>query len=373
MVGWLQPEEGVARVLAPRTGVVTGLHVNEGTSVRKGDRLLTLSDELQSSTLGGTQAEIGRQLAQRRDSLVAERTQMQRLFAQQQAALSARAAALGAEQAQINREIELLRARLAIAQRNLVLHREQQAAGYISGMRLQMVEAEHLEQAARLGLLERNRLTIKREAMGVQAELKDLPLKAEKELAAIERSLAQIGQERAESEARREIVLTAPHDGTVTAIQAVAGTAASPTVPLLSIVPAGTRLEAHLYGPSRAIGFVRPGQHVRLRYQAYPYQRFGHHEGVIASVSRSAVSPAELPAQLTGVARPTGPAAAGSTAAPEPLYRIVVSIASQSIAAYGNAIALQPGMAIEADVALDRRKLYEWVLDPIYAVTGKWQ
>jgi membrane fusion protein len=367
--GWLVPQQGVARVLAPRPGVVTALHVGEGTVVRKGQPLVTLSDELQSATLGAVQAEVARQLADRRTSLLAERDQQRRLAAQQQRALADRVAAMQGEARQLEREIEVLTSRVAIAQRNEALHREQARQGFVSEMRLQLAESETLEQVARRGALERALMSLQREAGTAAAELADLPLKHQKEQALIERGLAQLGQERAESEARREIVVPAPGDGTVTTIQAVVGAGANTTAPLMAIVPARDKLDAHLYGPSRAVGFVRPGQRVRLRYQAYPYQRFGHHEGTVASVSRSAVSPAELPAPLAALV--AGPA--GAAAAPEPTYRIVVELASQSVHAYGQAVALQPGMTVEAEVTLERRRLVEWVLEPIYAVTGKWQ
>jgi membrane fusion protein len=280
-------------------------------------------------------------------------------------------AALRGELQQSEREIAVLQARRAIALRNEKLHQEQLKAGFISEMRLQLVEAERLEQDARLGALERARLALVRERMGAEAELADLPLKMQKELALIDRNLAQLGQERAEAEAKREIVVTAPYDGTVTAIQAVPGAAANTTVPLLAVVPADSQLEAHLYGPSRAVGFVRPGQPVRLRYQAFPYQRFGHQEGVIESVSRSAVSPAELPPQLAGIVDQSNGAASPGGGRPEPIYRIVVRLARQDVQAYGQRFALQPGMALEADVLLERRRLYQWVLDPLYAVAGR--
>ena len=154
----------------------------------------------------------------------------------------------------------------------------------------------------------------------------------------------------------------------VTAIHAVLGARADAATPLLSIVGADTPLEAHLYSPSRAVGFVRPGQRVRLRYQAYPYQRFGHYDGVVVSVSRTALSPGDLPPPLAALTSLTG--LTGGAAA-EPLYRITVALASQSITAYGAPVALQPGMVLEADVALERRRLFEWVLDPLYAVAGK--
>jgi membrane fusion protein len=365
--GWLVPPQGVARVMAPRPGVVTALHVAEGDVVRKGDALVTLSDETQSRSLGDVQAEVARQMAGRRDSLLAEREQQQRLFQQQQRALTERHAAMGRELQQLEREVELLKARVEIARRNEAMHREQFAQGYIAEMRLQLIESETLEQTVRLGALERSLMTARREQSLVATELAGLPLKQAKELALLDRSLSQLGQERVEVEARREIVVPAPGDGTATAIQAVVGAAAGNTVPLLSIVPANRRLEAHLYGPSRSVGFVQPGQRVLVRYAAFPYQRFGHHEGVVESVSRTSVSQADLPAPLAGVA------GGGSVAVAEPIYRIVVALAHQSVSAYGQTMALQPGMSLEADVSLEKRRLAEWVLEPLYAVTGKWQ
>jgi len=366
--GWLVPQQGVIRVFAPRPGVVNGLQVTEGAQIRKGDRLLTLSDELQSAALGATQAQIMRRLDERRESLLDERDKHKRLLAQQQSALANRIAALDAEYAQIGLEIGLLKARAAIAARSEDLHRTQYEMGFISEQRMQLAEAERLEQRARIAALERTRLSVGRERMSAQAELKDLPLKFQRDFASVERSVSQLDQERAEAEARREIVVPAPLDGTVTAIQAVSGASADTTVPLLSIVPSDARLEAHLYSPSRAVGFVQPGQRVLLRHQAYPYQKFGHQEGVVVSVSRSAVSPAELPRQLAGMTSLTSLAAGGAA---EPIYRITVSLASQTISAGGRQVALQPGMLLEADVALEQRRLYEWVLDPLYTVTGR--
>ncbi|GAB2601613.1 HlyD family efflux transporter periplasmic adaptor subunit [Ramlibacter solisilvae] len=365
--GWLLPHDGVVRVQAPRPGIVGALEVKEGSQVHKGDRLLTLSDELQSTRLGATQAQITQRLSERRASLAEERLQQQRLLAQQDRALATRVAALRSEEEQVVREISLLRERIDIADRAVALHRKLYEEGFISDLKLQQVQSELLEQRGRLATAERSRLATARERMNVEAERADLPLKIGRDTAQLERSIAELEQERAEAEARREIVVVAPHDGTVTAIHAVAGAKADTGTPLLSIVPPDSRLEAHLYAPSRSIGFVRAGQQVQLRYQAFPYQRFGHYEGVVTAVSRAALSPADLPVQLSGLTGVTG-AAAGAAA--DPLYRITVKLASQTVTAYGAQTPLQPGMTLEADVALERRRLFEWVLDPLYAVTG---
>jgi membrane fusion protein len=104
---------------------------------------------------------------------------------------------------------------------------------------------------------------------------------------------------------------------------------------------------------------------VLLRYAAFPYQKFGQHEGEVASVSRTAISPAELPQPLVGLVNPTGAGA--------PVYRITVALAHQSVQAYGEPLPLQPGMQLEADVLMERRRLVEWILDPLFSVTGRWR
>jgi membrane fusion protein len=120
-----------------------------------------------------------------------------------------------------------------------------------------------------------------------------------------------------------------------------------------------------LFSPSRAIGFVRPGQRVLLRYQAFPYQKFGQYEGTVVYVSRSAISPGELSQQLAGLTSLYG--------ANVPVYRITVSLAHQAVTAYGQPIPLQPGMELEASVVIESRRLIEWVFDPLFTLTGKWQ
>lgn len=95
---------------------------------------------------------------------------------------------------------------------------------------------------------------------------------------------------------------------------------------------------------------------VQLGYQAFPHQKFGHHRGVVARISRSAIGPS-----LPG---PNGQAG-------EPYYRVVVHLAGQTILAYGKPEPLRPGMLLEADILGEERKLYEWVLEPLYSLTGR--
>jgi membrane fusion protein len=144
----------------------------------------------------------------------------------------------------------------------------------------------------------------------------------------------------------------------VAALLVEPGQTVAPGTTLATIIPAPAALEAHLYAPSRAIGFVREGQAVLLRYVAFPHQKFGAHLGRIAAIARNPLSPGEL-----GFAPPDG--------SREPLYRIKVALPSQSVDAYGRAEPLQPGMLVEADIQLDRRVLLEWIFEPLLSLAGR--
>ena len=50
------------------------------------------------------------------------------------------------------------------------------------------------------------------------------------------------------------------------------------------------------------------------------------------------------------------------------LYRIKVKLTRQTITTYGTEHPLMPGMTLEADVIQDRRKIWEWIAEPLLAV-----
>lgn len=361
--GWLAPEQGLIQIVAPISGVLTRVHAQEGLQVEAGTPLAVLSVERRSEALGATQGEVVRQLRTRRDSLLVERDRHAALSAKQAAVLTARLSAIETEARNIEKEFALQRDRLELAERAAVRQRALRERHLATENTWLAAQEDALDQALALQTLERTRMTVARTRLEVEAALAEVPLREQMQLAEIDRAAAALEQQLAEAEAHREIVITAPERGTVTALQSALGSSVDPDKPLMTLVPAGSNLEAQLYGPSRAIGFVRSGQQVLLRYHAYPYQKFGQYAGVVKNVSRTTIGPAELsglPAEHPGL-RPVG----------EPLYRITVTLASQTALAYGEKAPLQPGMQLEADVAIETRRIYEWVLDPLYSLTGR--
>jgi membrane fusion protein len=363
ITGWLVPQQGLVQVYAPQAGVIRSIAIAEGAEVRQGDPLLVLSSELQSTAQGATQGLIAGRLEARRASMVQVRGQIGPLADQRARSLRNRIATLVAEATDIDSSIALQRERMQLAVKTENRQRDLRERGLISDTEMQAASEARIEQESKLRDLERSQIVSRRDRLALQGELDEIPFQMRTDMSNADRDIAQVEQDLAEAEARREIVVSAPEAGTVTSMQAERGARAEPGVPLLSIVPAGSALEADLFSPSRSIGFLRPGQRVLLRYEAYPYQKFGHYEGQIASISRSALNPGELPAQVAGLTSLIG--------TNEPVYRITVRLQSQHVNAYGKPVPLQPGMQLEADVLIESRRLIEWMLDPLYTLTGK--
>ena len=224
---------------------------------------------------------------------------------------------------------------------------------------MQQQEQAGLDQQASTQALQQQASAADRGIAQLEQTLRELPAQRSAQSAARTRDLAQLEGERLQTEANSEVLVQAPVAGMVASRSIQPGQSVRAGEPLLSLLPSGSQLQAQLLVPSSAVGFIEPGDTVLLRYQAYPYQKFGHYEGKVARISRSALSAAEMGSM-------TGDAKAG-----EPYYRVIVKLASQSVVAYGKAEPLRPGMMLEADILGERRRLYEWVLEPLYSLHGK--
>lgn len=363
--GWLVPQQGLLQVTAPQPGLLTDLRVREGQEVDQGDVLAILSSERLSGAGESRQQVLGA-LRARHASLLAEREHHGALFARQRESQAARQEVLEAEAASLDAEFDLQRDRVGLAEASLARLRDLRDRGLSTQDDLQRAEEAAFDQALALQVLERSRATVSRTRVELAAEIAEHPLREGLQLAETDRAIAQIQQELAEAEAARETVLTAPRAGTVTALRASSGDSIDGLAPLMTLIPSGALLQAQIYGPSRDIGFVQPGQRVLIRYDAYPHQKFGQYEGEVHSVSRATVGAGEL-AEAAGA---TG-AVASLGASGQPVYRITVDLGVQSARAYGRGAPLQPGMTLQADIQIEKRRLWQWILDPLHSLRGR--
>lgn len=351
--GWVVPEGGLIRVGARQAGVVRGINVVEGDEVRANQPLaeVRVSSDFGDGNAGAV--------------LVA---QLQSEAAAAQAQAEASRAQLMAEREQVATQTLALTLELDETRSGLTNLEEKARLLELNVERAEQLAAQgaytqrNLEEARLAQLVARQevsqaRTTIldyERKISDLEARHRAIPLELDAADAQARVSQASLSQRQTEAAVRHTYVVSASVAGRVVALPVSHGQDVAAGAMIAAITPANSKLEAELLVPSRAAGFIRPGQEVRLMYQAFPYQKFGTARGTVEQVSRTVLGPDDI--SIPGLEMR------------EPVFRVKVGLEQENVSAYGQEIPIQPGMLLAADVIIDRRTLLEWLLDPIYAV-----
>lgn len=350
--GWLKPDKGLVRVVSPQLGTVATVHVAENQDVREGDSLVTLN--LDTAFAGGegvfgvALAEIETQIAEREKLLPLT----EQGFEQETRELQSRIESAQAEVASLKSQRQVLDERIRtsnaalerfelLASRNVASQYDVERQREIV-LTLQQSDQQIAQQIeVKQGEMETYRL-----------RLEGAPVRQQTALAELRAGLSSLRAQLAQVAGQGSLVLKAPVDGRIAALPVSGGQSMRPQQLAVSLLPRGGRLEAELFAPTRAAGFIQMGQTVRLQFDAFPYQRFGIVEGEIVSVSRTIFEPAELPVSLN---------------VQSPVYRILVRISAQHFDAYGESFPLQAGMTLSAHIIQEERKLWQVLLEPLLA------
>lgn len=363
--GLLMPEQGMLRIAAPGAGLIRDIRVVEGQRVETGEALFVISGE-RLSMAGETQERIAGQLRQRGALLERTRHLADERLSGQLRMLDNRLAAIATEQEQLRLEAGLLERRVGLAQAHLERQQKLVEAGFVALAQSQQAEAELLTLQGQQRSIQRTQVALGRERSDLLTQRQEAQLQHRSETAEADRALALLQQEQVENDARTELISVAPFAGTVAGLSAQEGQQVTAGTLLASLIPQGAPMLAHLYAAPRQAGFIEAGQSVLIRYAAYPYQKFGMARGRVTEVAKTPYAAQELPAHVASAIQEAGAPA-------ELSYRISVALDEQSISVYGQKQLLKAGMLLEADIVQDRRRLYEWALEPIYSISGKWR
>lgn len=163
-----------------------------------------------------------------------------------------------------------------------------------------------------------------------------------------------------EFESVSELIVNAPLDGLVESVSVTVGQVIREGDTLAQMIPANKgEYQLVMWVPNSAISFIKPEDKLNIRYEAFPFEKFGQFDGTIKHIST-------VPASLQELAFYKNIPAADPN---NPLYKIVVSISDQKVEYNDTSLAFLSGMKAEATLFLENRKLYEWMLFPLYNVT----
>jgi membrane fusion protein len=356
--GFLALDAGAARIIAPETGTIAALLVREGDEVAEGAPIARLATE-RGTASGVTSSElVQRELKERAARIDTEIEQARQLAEQEVDKLRRRIADLQKELVQLDGEIRLQATRVASARQELQRTLDLVKEKFVSDTAVTQKRNDLLDQEAKLQAIRRQRLAVERDLGSARAELPTVETRAKAQVEQLARQKSELQQNLVQEEARRENVIRAPIAGIVTNIAVARGDSVAAEAPIATVLPKGSGLQAQLLVPTRAVGFVQPGNAVVLRYEAFPFQRFGQYRGTVQAVSRTVWTPGEKVGPMT---------------VREPVYRVDVALERQTVSAGGQEIALRPGMLVNADILLERRTVLEWIFEPVLELKGRLQ
>lgn len=353
--GVLQTLEGIMRLQVQSDGIVSRLLVRDGETVSAGAPLV----EISSQRFGQQQDELsGTLLVQASKVLKHLNNEKQQVKTQQEFVLQQLDSEINSLTLQI-RELsyqqEILLERMEINNEQLARLHTLSDSGFVSVLELnrqrdQLLSLKQEERAIHTKVLQLQQLLA-----GLQSQKISLPARHSQELLTLEQQIELQRSKLAELSYQQVSVLRAPKAGIVSSLQFKVGQQVNNGQLALSLLPEVSSLEAVLYLPTEKIGFVGLGQEARLRYHAYPYQRFGVFTGTVLEISDTVTLPTDFPElMLTG-----------------PSFRVRVGLPSQTVLAYQKSLPLKAGMTLEADLITEKRSLLQWLFDPVLSLRGK--
>ena len=355
--GFVTTTEANVKVYPQSSGTILDVLVAEGDVLAGGQALFTISTaraNRMSSDFGVDAAAL----------LQAEAKALEGEIERQKDYYAARAKTITLEIESLHARITLTREqktlaadRLELAEKALRRLAESAASQYTSMSERDQGAAVAKGHEMDVKALQREIHTLESEILAREREKSELPLLRDLRLAQLDREKAQLQQKTTEHAARDRQQIIAPSAGRVTGITARRGQTVSADTPIASLVPENSVYYVVLVVPSRSIGFVEPGSSVNVQYDAFPHQKFGTYAGIVASLSKSVNVPGEL----------TVPVAVS-----EPFFLATADLEQQHVEVYGKRQVLRPGMTLSADIVRDRRRLFEWLFEPVIGAGRRW-
>ncbi|NQY35031.1 MAG: HlyD family efflux transporter periplasmic adaptor subunit [Alteromonadaceae bacterium] len=358
--GFLMPNKGVIKSFANQGGTIDKLWVKEGDNIIKGQSLVTIIVQQNNSNGVDLSTQLTEQLNAQLNLLSDEVTQHQALKTQELLNLQTQKVASDNERVALESQLILAEEKLTLLSEQQLDFNQLNKNGYVSNLEKDrqqqaLLDAKQEKQnIARLLLQHQNKLN------QIVFNLINIPQQYTLRINILKRQQADIQRQLAQVASNYKYTITASNNGIVTGIQVVEGETLSQSKaqakPLLHIIPENSELVAELLLPTRSAGFIEIGNITRLRFDAFPYQRFGFISSEIVRIDQTLIAPNEvqLPVNIQ-----------------EPVYRLRAKLTQQQMQAFGKSFDLKSGMLFEADIMLEQRTLIEWLLEPIYSLKGR--
>jgi membrane fusion protein len=359
VLGWLEPPQGVLRVYGNNNGVIKELLVREGDAVNADQPLLIIHGNNLLANGDGMENQLLGELAHQQNLLREQQARNEDRYTQRIAEGLQRIARIQQELQLLDQQANTLQARQQLLDKQRERQQRLRDSGHVSAVDLEKSEAEALTLKAEQQTLARQKLQQQRLLDDAQSEQEQMPQNHADQQTLLATQISELSQQITQWQNRQAYVIKATRAGIVSNLRARIGqqVTASQQTPLLTLHPEQGALSVQLLVPARAAGFIQQGQRLDIRFDAFPFQKFGIYSGRVTQLSDTVLLPGELQQVPVSVK--------------EPVYLIVAQLDRDTVQAYGRDFALKSGMTLSADIRLEERSLLRWLFDPLYSLRGR--
>jgi membrane fusion protein len=354
--GYLKPAKGLTKVYANRQGTIDKIYVKAGDKVAKGQPIIRIKSQQSLPSGKELSQQLIDELTNQLNLLKDELNQYSTLEIQELTRLEQRLASLQKTKRSQLKQQQLLTEKLSLSNQQQIQYSKLYQKGYLSVLEHQKQQERQLVVKQEKQTLEQQLLQQHEQQNALLFEQQNIPQQYHLKRRVILQRQSEIKRQLSQAKNNFSYVINASHSGTISTLLVHEGEHLAQTRPLLTLLPENTLLIAELLLPSRSAGFVKKGNESRLRFDAFPHQRFGFVNSKISHVDQSLISQGEVNLPIDVV---------------EPVYRLQAQLQQQDIAGYGQKFPLKSGMLFEADIILESRSLMQWLLDPIYSLNGR--
>lgn len=360
VVGWLEPPSGVVRVYPDESiGKVKAIYVKNGDLVSEGQSLIMINGDRTLKSGSSLESTLVEEYL-RQEQLINEQLQRSESIQRMRSSdIKMRSSAIEQDLVRLDMQIATVEKRTALIDNKILDLQKMKDRGHIASTTIDDLHAQHLSLQSDIQALQREKIKQNNVLQQLESQLVIMPEEQRNNISKLESRLSDLRLKVTQLSGQRSYIIKAVRDGLVSNLQAKLGQQVAADKPLLSLVPQGTDIEATLFVPVRAVGFIKPGQTLEVRYDAFPYQKFGLYEGQIIQISDSIILPSEVHSAPISIN--------------EPAYLVRAKLSSNHVNAYGKQLSLKSGMTLSADVNLSDRSLLEWILEPLFSLQGRMQ
>jgi len=159
----------------------------------------------------------------------------------------------------------------------------------------------------------------------------------------------------AEYKASSSIIISSRTDGIVESLSVTPGQMVEASASLAQIKPTeNVRYYLQLWLPDNSVPYVKKGDGINIRYNAFPSDKFGQFPGKIDSISLIPATPQEITSYSSGTQLAKGS-----------YYKALVSISATEFSDKGKKLQISSGLQAKAIVFLEKKPLYQWAIAPI--------